>query len=74
MKRSYRVTLEQDEDGVFVATVPELPGCVSDGKSRREALKNIKEAIAAYLASLKKHKEPIPPPIKKEIVAVTVNA
>ena len=74
MKRFYRVTLEQDEDGVFVANVPELPGCVSDGKTRKEALKNIKDAIAGYLASLKKHNEPIPPSIKEEIVAVTVNA
>ena len=74
MKRFYRVTLEQDEDGVFVANVPELPGCVSDGKTRKEALKNIKDAIAGYLTSLKKHKEPVPPSIKEEIVAVTVNA
>ena len=74
MKRFYRVTLEQDEDGVFVANVPELPGCVSDGKTRKEALKNIKDAIAGYLTSLKKHNEPIPPSIKEEIVAVTVNA
>ena len=74
MKRFYRVTLEQDEDGVFVASVPELPGCVSDGKTRKQALKNVKDAIAGYLASLKKHNEPVPPSIKEEIVAVTVNA
>lgn len=74
MKRFYRVTLEQDEDGIFVATVPELPGCVSDGKTRKQALKNVKDAIAGYLASLKKHNEPIPPSIKEEIVAVSVNA
>jgi antitoxin HicB len=60
MKRYFRVVIEPDEYGVFIATVPELPGCVSDGKTRKEALKNVKEAIAAYLESLKKHKEPIP--------------
>ncbi len=70
MKRYYRVSIEQDEDGAFIASVPDLPGCVSDGKSRKEALKNVKDAITGYLASLKKHKEPIPPSIKEEVVAV----
>ena len=38
MRKSFKVMVEQDEDGVFVATVPELPGCVSDGeKTKREA-------------------------------------
>ena len=34
----YRIILEQDEDGMFVAECPSLPGCVSQGKSRKEAL------------------------------------
>jgi len=59
----YRALIERDEDGVFVATVPALPGCISEGKTRREALKNIEDAISGYLASLKKHNEPIPPAI-----------
>ena len=42
----YRVLLQADEDGQFVAEVPALPGCISQGKSRSEALKNIKEAIS----------------------------
>jgi predicted RNase H-like HicB family nuclease len=33
----FRVFIEQDEDGIFVATVPELPGCISQGKTRSEA-------------------------------------
>ncbi len=70
MKRYYRVSIEQDEDGAFIASVPDLPGCISDGKSRKEALKNVKDAIAGYLASLKKHKEPTPPSIKEEVVVV----
>jgi len=41
----YRVLLEQDEDGVYVAEVPALPGCISQGRTRAEALANIKEAI-----------------------------
>jgi predicted RNase H-like HicB family nuclease len=59
----YRVYLEQDEDGVFVATCPALPGCVSQGRSRAEATDNIREAIEGYLKSLTKHGEPVPPSI-----------
>ena len=66
----YRVIIEQDEDGVFIAEVPSLPGCISQGKTRQEALINIKEAIDVYLESLKEHNEPIPPSIDEEIVEV----
>ncbi len=68
----YRVLIEQDEDGVFVAEVPALPGCISQGGTRIEALKNIREAIQLYLESLKTHNEPIPPPIDEELVEVIV--
>jgi predicted RNase H-like HicB family nuclease len=68
----YRVLIEQDEDGVFVAEVPALPGCISQGYNRKEALQNIQEAIAAYLESLKAHNEPIPPSIYEEVVEVAV--
>ena len=66
----FRVIIEQDEDGVFVAQCPSLPGCISQGKTREEAQVNIKEAITGYLKSLEKHGEPIPPPITEEIVEV----
>jgi predicted RNase H-like HicB family nuclease len=66
----YRIVIEQDEDGEFVAECPSLPGCISQGHTRDEAVANIKDAIAGYLASLKKHGEPIPPPITEEIVEV----
>ena len=66
----YRVVIEQDEDGVFVAECPTLPGCISQGASRQEAVTNIKDAIAGYLESLKKHGDPIPLPISEEIVEV----
>ena len=68
----YRIWIEQDEGGVFVAACPSLPGCVSQGRSRKEALDNIQEAIEGYLQSLKKHNEPIPPPIEEEIIEVTI--
>jgi predicted RNase H-like HicB family nuclease len=66
----YRVLIEQDEDGFFVAEVPALPGCVSQGDTRQEALENIREAIAGYLESLADHQEPVPPSIHEEIVEV----
>jgi predicted RNase H-like HicB family nuclease len=56
----YRILIEQDEDGIFVAEVPALPGCISQGSTRSEAISNIKEAIEGYLESLKKHNEPVP--------------
>ncbi|HEX4122182.1 MAG TPA: type II toxin-antitoxin system HicB family antitoxin [Verrucomicrobiae bacterium] len=66
----FRVLLETDEDGVFVAECPSLPGCISQGSTRTEALENIKDAIAGYLASLQKHNEPVPLPISEEVVEV----
>jgi predicted RNase H-like HicB family nuclease len=66
----YRVLLESDEEGVFVAEVPSLPGCISQGSTREEALVNVREAIAAYMESLEDHGDPIPPPITEEIVEV----
>ncbi|MGI8996707.1 MAG: type II toxin-antitoxin system HicB family antitoxin [Pyrinomonadaceae bacterium] len=68
----YRVLIEPDEDGVYVAEVPALPGCISQGQTRQEAVENIKEAIAAYLESLAAHGEPVPPPITEELVEVQV--
>ena len=68
----YRVIIEQDEDGIFVAEVPSLPGCISQGETRVEALKNIQEAIEVYIESLKAHNEPVPPSIDEEIIEVEV--
>jgi predicted RNase H-like HicB family nuclease len=70
MSIKYRVVIEQDEDGIFVAECPSLPGCISQGKTRGEAVANIRDAIAGYLASLKKHGEPVPPPITEELIEV----
>ena len=45
----FHVTLEQAEDGWYVVECPALPGCVSQGKDKKEALENIKEAITEWL-------------------------
>jgi predicted RNase H-like HicB family nuclease len=51
----YRIFIEQDEDGIFVAECPSLPGCISQGNTRKEAIENIQDAIRGYLESLEKH-------------------
>jgi predicted RNase H-like HicB family nuclease len=66
----YRICFEQDEDGMFIATCPALPGCVSEGHTRAEATANVKQAIEGYLRSLHRHNEPVPPGIAEEIVEV----
>jgi predicted RNase H-like HicB family nuclease len=68
----FRVLIDEDEDGVFVAEVPSLPGCISQGATRAEALHNVKEAIEGYLDSLRAHDEPIPPSIFEEVVDIAV--
>lgn len=45
----FNITLDRDEDGVFVAECPSIPGCVSQGATRDEALANVREAIALCL-------------------------
>lgn len=66
----YTVILERDEDGVYIATVPVLPGCVSDGKTKEETLRNIREAIEVYIESLRAHNEAIPQETGREIVEI----
>jgi predicted RNase H-like HicB family nuclease len=56
----FAVTLEQDEDGFIIASCPALPGCHSQGRTEEEAIANIKEAIRGYIASMRRHGEPIP--------------
>jgi len=49
----YTVILQKEEDGGYVAIVPVLPGCVSQGDTREEALKNNEEAIEVYLEDVR---------------------
>jgi predicted RNase H-like HicB family nuclease len=54
-----KFVFEKNEDGGYTVTVPSLPGCISEGDTFDEALKNIKEAIVLYLEVMKKDKEKI---------------
>ena len=65
------VVFETDEDGWEVASCPTLPGCHSQGRTRAEALRNIKEAIRGYLASMREHGAPAPTSSNFEVVDVT---
>lgn len=64
--RAHRIVLTWDDGDPdtpgWVVTVPALPGCVTQGDTEAEALARVQEAISAYLASLARHGEPIPPP------------
>jgi predicted RNase H-like HicB family nuclease len=55
-----KVLLYPGEDGYFVVEVPSLPGCITQGKTREEALTNVEEAIALYIEVLKNRGESIP--------------
>ena len=70
--KEFEVLLQPDEDGIFVATCPALPGCVSQGRTRAQATENIREAIQGYILSLRKHGEPVPPGILEEVIEVAV--
>ncbi len=65
-----KITIEQNEDRIFVAECSNLPGCISEGKTRAEAIKNLKDAAKGYVESLRKHNEPIPPPIYEDIIEI----
>jgi predicted RNase H-like HicB family nuclease len=67
-----QVILYQDEDGVWIAEVPSLRGCVSDGVTREEALENVKDAIALWIEDALAHGEEVPQdyPVYVDTVAV----
>ena len=64
----YTVILEQEGDGGYVATVPALPGCVSQGDDRAEALANVREAIELYIEDCREAGDPVPTEIGREFV------
>jgi len=65
---NFKVVLEPQEEGGYTAYAPTLPGCVSQGETRDEAMANIKEAIELYLESLRERKVPLPQVEECEVV------
>jgi len=66
----FPVTIHPGEDGYFVAECPIVPGCVSQGKTEKEALENIKEAIELCLEVRKEHGLPLVLPLHEVGVAI----
>ncbi|MEW6610352.1 MAG: type II toxin-antitoxin system HicB family antitoxin [Patescibacteria group bacterium] len=54
---SFRVIVEKDEDGLFVASAPSLPGCRTQGKTYEEVIGRMREAIELYLEVLKEERQ-----------------
>jgi predicted RNase H-like HicB family nuclease len=67
----YTVILQKEDDGGYVVTVPILPGCVSQGDTRAEALRNIEEAIELYVEDMRAAGESVP--VEDERTFVEVN-
>ena len=68
--RRYTVVLEQEEDGGYVASVPALPGCVSQGDDRLQAMANIRQAIELYVEDCRDAGDPVPTEAGREFVEV----
>lgn len=66
----YTVILEREADGGYVVSVPALPGCVSQGDTRDEALGNIREAIKLYLEDCVDAGDPVPVEDTREFVDI----
>lgn len=59
-RHRYTIVLRLEPDGGFTASVPALPGCVTYGRTLKEAKAMARDAISGYIESLRKHKQPIP--------------
>jgi predicted RNase H-like HicB family nuclease len=66
-----QVLVYPGEDGYWVVEVPSLPGCMSQGKTRDEAIENIKDAIETYIEALEQDGLPVPPETH-EVVTVDI--
>jgi predicted RNase H-like HicB family nuclease len=67
----YTVILEQEPDGGYAATVPVLPGCVSQGDNREEALRSIREAADLYIEDCIESGDPVPTETGREYLELT---
>lgn len=70
---TYTVIIREGNESGFVAMVPALPGCVSQGRTRRETVRNIKEAIELYIESLLDDGLPVPTQVGREEVDVRIS-
>ncbi len=68
----FLVYLEPAEEGGYIASCPQLPGCVTQGETVDEALAMIKDAIQGYITSLRKHGEYVPPSLEESVEKVEV--
>ena len=72
--KNFTVILKSEPEGGYTAIVPSLPGCVTYGNTVEKAKEMVKDAIEAYLGSLKKHKEEIPEEQNVYLTSVFANA
>jgi predicted RNase H-like HicB family nuclease len=70
----YTVIIEKGQESGYIAYAPALKGCVSQGKTKVEALKNIKEAIEVYIEALIEDDLPIPKEVGRDTVELEVAA
>jgi predicted RNase H-like HicB family nuclease len=70
---NFQVLYQQDQDGFYVAKVPTLPGCHTQGKTIEEAEERIKEAIAVYLESLQADDENLVKQMSNKVFLGSVN-
>lgn len=68
--REYEVVLQPEDEGGFSVSVPDLPGCHTQGETVEEALAMAKDAIEGYLETMEELGRPLPPPARIERVAV----
>jgi predicted RNase H-like HicB family nuclease len=68
----FKIVLERDEDGWYAGTCPSLPGCISQGKTEKQAIKHMKEAIQLHLKSLSEDGLPLKSKDKKKEVLVSI--
>lgn len=66
----FTVVLEREQDGGFIATVPTLPGCVSQGDTRDEAMKNVREAIEVHIEDCRASGDSIPSESGREFIDI----
>ncbi|MBI4129682.1 type II toxin-antitoxin system HicB family antitoxin [Candidatus Roizmanbacteria bacterium] len=73
--KHFNIVFKPEPEGGFTVIVPSLPGCVTYGKNLTEARLMAKDAIEAYIISLKKHNEPIPSDdnVLTSVIDVTIN-